>query len=284
VLVCLLGLWVVQGVGGRPLSTSECPRLESAQARRIVEVVIQTMAEDLGRELLPSCPMHPSKDVYSRQNRHKEVGTNTLWRCGFCNKQFRSEAYLDRHMDWKHATEVDSNTTTCMADFCDVLGCPAHHHHHPDGHEHAQAHHGEDSEHAIDRCMHLIQSCIDVDWTSARGHEVLESSVRNFCEKDPCEHGRTAGLTDPASARPTTGPWLFLGVLPLWALVMVAIFSLVAIVALCMVFVEDWDELPAHDLPRSAHIDRAEVYRHEQVAPVRRRKQQQPSDVAIAVG
>jgi hypothetical protein len=237
----------------------ECPRGASAEAKRIIDVVIRTIAEDSNTVIAPSCPFNPDRDIFSRQNKHKLYEPGRFWRCEFCNKEFRSEAFLDRHMDSRHATEVQQGDTVCLADFCDTLGCPsalhADHHSHDHDHDHdheadspkgpatASHHHGNDAEQAFDRCVSLLQRCLSIDWASERGHEVLESVVHSFCDRDPCDHGRTAGFVmAPEGAAAGSGP--FWGRGHVWVAVVASICLLSAGIACCIVYFDDPSSVP----------------------------------------
>ena len=44
--------------------------------------------------------------------RHRHHGVQ--WRCGFCDKVFRTEAFLDKHMDNHHQNETHPVSTVCV--------------------------------------------------------------------------------------------------------------------------------------------------------------------------
>ena len=44
-------------------------------------------------------------------------------KCGECGKAFRSEAYLDLHLDRFHP--VNGSGKGCLADYCTILDCPS---------------------------------------------------------------------------------------------------------------------------------------------------------------
>jgi len=238
--VVLLALAALSARAGAP-TTRECPRLESAQASKIVNTVIGAMAEDLETTIAPGCPFHPDKSVFKRQNDHKEFERGGFWKCGFCSKEFRSEEYLDRHMDARHSHEVAPTGSTCLADFCDVLGCPAvaheHHEHHGEGdgqEEHdAESHHGDNAPQAFARCTSLVHACLDVDWESPRGKEVSDTTVHEFCSKDPCEHGRSSADRGAADRKPRGGFLLF-GWVPLWVAILLGVFAISGGLAACL--------------------------------------------------
>ncbi len=249
VVRCVLAAWACAGLAAA--STHECPRTEASQAKAIVGGAVVPAAAAAGLRLSAACPFHPSKSVHARQNRHKALEPQGFWRCGFCKKQFRSEAFLDRHMDLRHHAEVDANTTVCLGDFCDILGCPAAGHHHDD-HDHegdhgsdqeaprdAAHHHGEHAAHATAHCASLMRRCLEDDPASSReaGGETSAKAVqrvaREFCSVDPCEHARVAGLSSPGDTRVATARnhGLVFGVIPLWAVLLALVLLFSAIMA-----------------------------------------------------
>lgn len=252
-VACVLATWTCAGLAAA--STHECPRTEASQAKAIVEGALAPAAAAAGLRLSAACPFHPSKSVFARQHRHKALEPKGYWRCGFCQKQFRSEAFLDRHMDLRHHTEVDGNTTVCLGDFCDILGCPAAGHHHDDhdhedghggGHSSGQAsqrdaahHHGEHAAHATAHCAALMRRCLEADPAVSRdvGGETAAKAVqrvaREFCSVDPCEHARAAGLSSHGDAHRALArnPGLVFGVVPLWAVLLTLVLLFSAIMA-----------------------------------------------------
>jgi len=110
-----------------------CSRSRSRLARRIVSAQLSRLGGDgeggggAGGAVTPAdahgCPFHPASDMFAAQERHKQKQARRRWKCGYCDKVFVSEAYLDRHMGLRHGSAVPLNATTCLADFCGVLGC-----------------------------------------------------------------------------------------------------------------------------------------------------------------
>ncbi|CAM9546349.1 unnamed protein product, partial [Ascophyllum nodosum] len=64
------------------------------------------------------------------QESHKSFvpGKRDVYKCGYCQKQFRTQFYMDRHMENKHADRLDKaeGSWGCLADLCDALGCGRH--------------------------------------------------------------------------------------------------------------------------------------------------------------
>ncbi|EGD81530.1 hypothetical protein PTSG_02249 [Salpingoeca rosetta] len=78
-----------------------------------------------GSALTPSCPLDPTRDVYARQDEHRDMEGTTKLTCLYCGKSFRGEPFLDLHMHNRHAGEllVPDTGPLCLADYCDATMC-----------------------------------------------------------------------------------------------------------------------------------------------------------------
>lgn len=92
-----------------------------------------------GYRLPHECPFAEARDQYLPDEQLKRrVGGGMRWQCTKCNKAFRGEAYLDYHLENRHATNntarllvvVAARTLiamqardVCLADYCDLLRC-----------------------------------------------------------------------------------------------------------------------------------------------------------------
>jgi len=112
-----------------------CSRSLARRGRALVErdVFQRLHPEFKAMEWLPrSCPLWPGNDVLLEQEMHKEKlsrGSSHDWHCKICGKKFRSEFFLDRHLDHKHTHgghRTDGNDTTntmhCPAENCALFG------------------------------------------------------------------------------------------------------------------------------------------------------------------
>lgn len=73
---------------------------------------------------LPSiCQLNPSNDFFEEQEKFKAQISRADWHCLYCDKHFKSELYLDLHMQNKHEDKISNKSTTCLADLCPALGC-----------------------------------------------------------------------------------------------------------------------------------------------------------------
>ncbi|KAF4688675.1 AN1-type zinc finger protein 2A [Perkinsus olseni] len=75
-------------------------------------------------EPLPTCVLSPGNDLWSPHeqakawNRAKQSAAT--WQCGICGKVFKSEHYLDLHMETKHM-DIANEDAVCLADYCGIF-------------------------------------------------------------------------------------------------------------------------------------------------------------------
>ncbi|KAJ9505465.1 hypothetical protein QJQ45_024798, partial [Haematococcus lacustris] len=81
------------------------------------------------KQLPAGCPLLPSVDVdvLLAHEQHKARKNAKHMKCQYCGKMFKSELFIDRHMQRKHVDQVPEATLQtahiCLADLCDVLHC-----------------------------------------------------------------------------------------------------------------------------------------------------------------
>ena len=63
--------------------------------------------------------------MYLDNELHKKEARFGNWRCLYCNKVFKSEAYLELHIENRHPGTIKRDGV-CLADYCDVLECDLH--------------------------------------------------------------------------------------------------------------------------------------------------------------
>jgi len=106
-----------------------CSRLISRNVRkRLDKDILKPARQELAIvDAWPSeCPFDPAKDLYLRQEKQKQHkrtgghGHSSSWTCGLCGKAFKSEHYLDLHMERGHMDATPVNGV-CLADYCEVF-------------------------------------------------------------------------------------------------------------------------------------------------------------------
>ena len=102
----------------------QCSRIDSRMVRNYIQKNIHPYVGKSLEYMSPSCPLHPSLDRYEEQEKNKQRFDRKEWHCKYCGKKFVSEFYIDRHMDNKHEFELKENASTCLADYCNIFGCP----------------------------------------------------------------------------------------------------------------------------------------------------------------
>lgn len=111
-------------------SAEGCSRDLSRQARAIVRQKVAGVGLDVDMPL--ACAFHPSRDKYLDQEQHKSVVRRHQYKCDYCGKIFRTEDYLDDHMERRHDDKVTEDATVCLGDFCDILNCTGYNKLHPE--------------------------------------------------------------------------------------------------------------------------------------------------------
>jgi hypothetical protein len=120
---------------GAPISALNAPgvfpcdyalgRKTRAEIQRVITKRVQAVVGDY--EYPAKCRLAAANDKLLPHEKHKkrryQGKAEGEFECLYCKKRFKSEKYLDLHMERHHSTEV--NGTTCLANFCDVFGtCP----------------------------------------------------------------------------------------------------------------------------------------------------------------
>jgi len=103
----------------------KCNRAASRQARYILNQFVFSHLGGLSAQLPDGCPLAPHLDVLLDHEQHKRRKSRGQHQCTYCNKIFRTEDYLDQHMQRKHLHLVPAAAAVCLADFCGTLHCEA---------------------------------------------------------------------------------------------------------------------------------------------------------------
>eukprot|EP00966_Prymnesium_polylepis_P217770 5039903-Prymnesium_polylepis.1 len=101
-----------------------CDRPAAREARKAINDMLLPLARSYGAEMSETCPLNNAHDRLLTHEEAKRPSSQFQWKCQICGKQFRSERYIDMHMDRKHLATLPPNATTCLGEFCDILRCP----------------------------------------------------------------------------------------------------------------------------------------------------------------
>lgn len=108
-----------------PLS-HPCSRPISRDMRKkIDEVILKKPLEDHNieeYEVPDDCPFKKENNIWAfheSQKRRKRLAGQLTWECGICGKKFKSEHYLDLHMETHHMNQATAKT--CLVDYCHMF-------------------------------------------------------------------------------------------------------------------------------------------------------------------
>lgn len=98
-----------------------CDRTRSKEARYALNRLLWRPLKLLRTPLSADCIVASHNDILRAQESRKLYAQDGLWQCLLCQKVFRSEHFLDKHLARKHPTFRYNHGTTCLADLCGVL-------------------------------------------------------------------------------------------------------------------------------------------------------------------
>mmetsp|Transcript_37270 Transcript_37270/g.51716 ORF Transcript_37270/g.51716 Transcript_37270/m.51716 type:complete len:218 (+) Transcript_37270:312-965(+) len=135
------------------------------------------------------CALHKHKDMFREHEEHKYELRRSQWKCNYCGKIFRTEAFLDTHFENRHSDHIPKGAEVCLADYCDLIHCD---HDHPlrVKHEHNFfACKPTDVEGKRHLCEAIAQKCFPREEGPdlANMHDFF---VRQFCEAHTCSPAR----------------------------------------------------------------------------------------------
>jgi len=166
----------------------KCSRQISRSVRKQLEKEVLRVATREGVANWPMrCPFDPSRDLYGHheKQKHRKRGAANQWTCGICNKVFRSEHYLDLHLERKHMSDAPRNGV-CLADYCEIFDvCGG------DGKFRRRVRHDasfecDNSSLAVarERCENAMAKCFPLDNQDAR--KLHAQFSRHFCQVLDC--------------------------------------------------------------------------------------------------
>jgi hypothetical protein len=182
---------------------NSCSRSVSRKVRDYLNNKVYSQLPFSADKLPFECSLHPHYDLYNDQELHKKELIKSDWKCGYCNKHFKSEHYIDKHMYNKHSDKLLMNTTSssCLASLCPVFGC----------HSSQNVNKNEVSffskkkkfgtndgdvcttiqvEKNKYKCERTLKSCFNDDQFTINGENLHDYFHNSICEKIHCNHGR----------------------------------------------------------------------------------------------
>ena len=105
-----------------------CSRERSRAARTVLNEFFYPVADGARYALDLGCPFSHARDLFYEHETHKEPVRHSklYWRSLYSGKVFKSEYYVDKHMERRHGDKIPSTADVCLADYCDVLQCDKH--------------------------------------------------------------------------------------------------------------------------------------------------------------
>jgi len=111
---------------------------------------------------------------------HKKEVRYANWKCTYCQKVFKGEAFLEQHFQNRHPYTV-MRDGSCLGDFCDVLECDLS----LDAAEYANARLGcnlKSMQRRRHRCHAVLDKCFPPD------HSTLANELHHAFEGMYCSH------------------------------------------------------------------------------------------------
>jgi hypothetical protein len=164
-----------------------CDRAAAREARNVVRNLLVPLAASLRANLAPTCPLSPEQDHLLPHEQAKHVVTHHQWRCSSCGKLFKSEHYLDMHLERKHPDLLNASASVCLGDFCDLLQCPSWVHGLREAaRERPRPCKPSELEARQHACQHLMHDCFLGRDGSVDLHHVFEAMEERLCHPVSC--------------------------------------------------------------------------------------------------
>ena len=138
-----------------PEYQESCSRELSRAARRVVQRHILQPAAAASVVLSNVCPFRPELDCYyEHETNGKSETYRGLWQSSYSQKAFKSERYLDLHLQRFWSQKISPNATECLGMWCDVLGCTG-----GNGPQHANLVDENSGHHLEHKCRAVLHQC-----------------------------------------------------------------------------------------------------------------------------
>jgi hypothetical protein len=90
-------------MGDDPKVSETCSRYRSREVRSYLNSNFYPVYPSTSR----ACEINIENDIFRDQEENKLKIANNDWLCKYCQKHFKSEFYLDRHMGLKHVNKLN---------------------------------------------------------------------------------------------------------------------------------------------------------------------------------
>ncbi|KAL2641860.1 hypothetical protein R1flu_009447 [Riccia fluitans] len=161
-----------------------CSRSRSRTASKIIEEYLVPFVKQKGYNMSSACRLNHENDMFKEQELKKDMIRPSQWRCDYCKKTFRSEEYLDNHMDNRHSDLLDLSANRCLADVCGAIHCD---HVANEGKAAAKK---RCSRAAVIKNKHLCESLANSCFPPEEGGVALQLNeffLRQFCDSHTCD-------------------------------------------------------------------------------------------------
>ncbi|KAG6544304.1 hypothetical protein Mapa_014307 [Marchantia paleacea] len=163
-----------------------CSRPRSRTASKILDEYLLPFLEKEQYNLSSACRLNPENNMFKDQELQKDNVRPSQWQCGYCKKTFRTEDYLDKHLDNRHYGMLDLNSKRCSADICGAIHCD-----HVDSVTKATTK-KRCNRAAMTKNKHLCEALANECFPSKEGATALrlnEFFLRQFCDSHTCDGG-----------------------------------------------------------------------------------------------
>ncbi|XP_057829372.1 uncharacterized protein LOC131040453 isoform X3 [Cryptomeria japonica] len=165
-------------------SKTYCSRERSRIAWKIIDEYLMPFVEEENYNLSKTCRLHAANDMFREQELHKDHLRVNEWQCGFCQKIFLSENYLEQHFDNRHQNLLNISRGNCLADMCGALHC--------DVMDKSKPPKTKCNLAAVDKNHHLCESLANSCFPPTEGpsaRRLHDFFLRQFCDAHTCKKG-----------------------------------------------------------------------------------------------
>lgn len=169
-----------------------CSRERSRHARAVLDEFFYPVVKAARYKLDAKCPISQVRDMYYEHETHKEPVkySKHYWRSLYSGKVFKSEYYVDKHMERRHGDKIPPEADVCLADHCDLLQCDRHHSYLKNE---RKKHIWCDEEFLVEiqgKCRQVLSDCFpeDISPTHDRAKKLSVYFNKYYCDQLTC-HG-----------------------------------------------------------------------------------------------